>query len=129
MTELRESISAAARQVISDLSETWKYRKRTSTGAASEAFTPLTDFACHPTNRTSSETWDEEHRAWIKRDRMRIRVRDDSTPLVPGDQVFDLSGAAWAVVGVLSCGPGSIAYDITKESALMQQVVSRHGGV
>lgn len=123
----RDIVTTAARLVVSTFGETWQYRQRTSTGAATPAFGSYTDIVVHETQRTWAEEYDEERDQYIRRERCSARTSDADVSLVAGDQLKDTNGGVWAVVAVASSGPGSRRYDLQRDNAILQS--PRRGGV
>jgi len=128
-------IAANSRMVLRSegigLSVTWEYRRLTSDyGVEPRTYDDWTEFACLPTSGQHVETFDGNREVFRQDASQRIRSPDDevSPQLVQGDQVKDPTGVTWAVTGVGSSGPGSVAYTIVRDTGLLADG-DRKGGV
>lgn len=130
-----EQIEANSRAVLrsdsNGLATVWQYRRLTSApGVEPRTYSDWADFDTLPTSGQHTEGYDLERATFTQSASQRVRCPDDeiSPPLEQGDQVKDPKEAVWAVMGVGSSGPGSIAYSINRENGLMADG-DRKGGV
>lgn len=128
-------ISANSRQVVgkspitSGLAMT--YRRLTSKyGVEDRTYSSWIGFVALRTAGANSQGYDADRNAWKVGFTSRIRAADNSpTPqLKPGDQITDDSGTVWNVEGVLSSGPGTIAYSVKRDRSLMGDMDRKGGG-
>ncbi len=121
MGAARDLIASSIRTGLDLLTETWQYRKRTSTGAAAPAYDAWVDIEVHATQRTESREYDDERDTVMRRERVRVRVKDTAADLVLGDQVKDPDGDIWGMDGAISSGPGTRSYEFVRDHAVLTQ--------
>lgn len=135
MSISRNSIIAAnSRQVVgkSPITSgvTMTYRRLTSKyGVEDRTYGSWIGFVALRTAGANSESFDADRNAWKVAFTSRIRTPDNNpTPqLKQGDQITDDIGIVWNVEGILSSGPGTIAYSVKRDRSLMADM-DRKGG-
>lgn len=128
---IQENSRAVLRSDANGLSVVWQYRRLTSVvGVEPRTYADWRDFDALPTSGQHTENYDQDRATFAQAASQRIRCPDDeiSPPLEQGDQVKDPRDAVWAIVGIGSSGPGSIAYSITRDTSLLADG-DRKGGV
>lgn len=131
-----DSIKSNSRAVLnggsSSLTEVWTYKRLTSSYAASpRTYEDLwTNFNALPTRGMMQQVFDSERQIHTNAETGVIRCSDeDPTPrLKQGDLVQSPDEVTWAILGVGSSGPGSIAYILGRDEALLADA-DRKGGV
>lgn len=128
---IRDNSRLVLRSDANGLSTVWQYRRLTSVlGVEPRTYSEWVEFDALPTSGQHSENYDADRSTFTQNSVQRIRCPDDeiSPPLEQGDQVQDTDGAVWAIMGIGSSGPGSIAYSITRDTSLLADG-DRKGGV
>jgi hypothetical protein len=129
---LRDDIQTALRQVITDLGETWQYRRRTS-GPSSQTVTygSYANVVVHASGRSAPQEFEEDSRTVNRMERMRVRVSDALADLYAGDQFKDPDNVVWAVVGIGSNAPGTgtVAYEVERTVPVKADGGNRGGGI
>lgn len=129
---LRADIQTALRSVITDLGETWQYRRLTSGPAAhNRTHGTWTDVTASASGRSDTMEYDEDRRQWTRREAITVRVSDALSDLHQGDQVKDPAGKIYAVQFVASnaLDAGTIAYRCSVDVPLKSEGGNRQGGV
>lgn len=112
-----------------ELSDTFQYRKLTSKPSAEpRTYDEWYDIVGLPSQGKTSQIFDEKKGVYKNYSNMSFRTADTEPSLEPGDQVMETTGRVWNVIGVLSSGPGSIAYSLGREIGVMASR-DRKGGV
>jgi hypothetical protein len=132
MTTRLDVIKRQSRDVITEhLSETWEYRRLTSVmGREPRTYETWTEFPALATAGSNFENYDPNRDVFKQSTVQRIRTTDEATdpPLGQGDQVRGPNGSVWAVSGVATSGPGTVAYSLSRETGLTGDA-DRKGGV
>jgi hypothetical protein len=129
--QIQSNSRAVLRSDSTGLSTVWQYRRLTSNpGVEPRTYTDWEDFDTLPTSGQHTESYDGDRATFTQSASQRIRSPDDEIvpPLEQGDQVKDPAEVVWAVMGVGTSGPGSIAWSITRDTSLMADG-DRKGGV
>lgn len=135
MAASRNSIIAAnSRQVVGKSPITsgtsMYYRRLTSKyGVENRAYGNWLVFMALGSAGANSQAFDADRNAWKAGYTSRIRAADNnpSPELKQGDQIKDTSNTIWNVEGVLSSGPGTVAYSVKRDRSLMADA-DRKGG-
>ena len=130
-----DHIAANSRKVVGQSSETsgivLQFRRLTSDyGIEPRTYSDWEEFTALPTSGMNAEVFDVDRGGHRLAYTARIRAADDSrTPLLKqGDQIVNAQDLVWAVMGVGSSGPGTVAYSVSKDRMLMGDQ-DRKGGV
>lgn len=129
---LRADIQTALRSVITDLGETWQYRRLTSGPAThTRTYGSWTDVVASASGRSDTQEYDEDRRQWTRREALTLRVSDALSDLHQGDQVKDPAGKIYGVLFVASNAhnAGTIAYRCSNDVPLKSEAGNRQGGV
>jgi hypothetical protein len=127
---LRDEIQATLRGVVSVLSETWQYRRRTSGPSAQTAYGAWADIEAHATGGGDQTDYDDARQTEKRVERMRVRVSDALADLHIGDQLKDAGSVVWAVIGIASKSPntGTVSYSCERAVPLKVSAGDRQGG-
>jgi|SRR6185369_15589257 len=127
-------IAANSRQVVGKSLITsgvaMNYRRLTSKyGVEDRAYDGWLVFTALRTAGANNESFDPDRNAWKAAFTSRIRAADNmpNPQLKQGDQITDETGTVWNVEGVLSSGPGTVAYSVKLDRSLMADM-DRKGG-
>lgn len=129
--QIESNSRAVLRSDANGLATTWHYRRLTSDpGVEPRTYTDWEEFAVLPTAGQHVEKFDQDRSTFSQASAQRVRCPDDEVvpPLEQGDQVKDDHDDVWAVMGVSSSGPGSVAYAVERDKGLMADG-DRKGGV
>lgn len=129
---LRADIQTALREVITDLGETWSYRRLTSGPKVNtRTYGSWTTITAHASSRAAPQEWDAERKLWKRVERIRWRVSDALADLHQGDQVKDSADTVYAVTGISSNAPntGTVSYECERAVPLRVEAGSREAGV
>lgn len=111
------------------LTDIWQYRKLTSKQSATpRVYGDWYDIVGLSSQGKTTQIFDTEKNVYKNYSNMSFRTADTEPSLTAGDQVMENSGLVWHVVGVLSSGPGSIAYSLARELGVGANP-DRKGGV
>lgn len=127
---LHDTIQTALRTVPGLLGVACYYRRLTSgpsVAAADRTYTEWMSVTAHITGRTTLE--EEVDGVWRRREIARTRVSDAVNEWHQGDQFKDNSTTVWAVMGIISSGIGTAAYQIERDIGLRAEGASRKAGV
>jgi hypothetical protein len=116
----------------SGLGRIWEYRRLTSNRAVEpRTYGVWTPFIALDTGGRAQQEYDEQRRGFMDVQVLQLRAMDsDPSPrLTPGCQVR-VAGETevWAVMGVNSSGPGTLAYTLKRDLPLLQDE-NRKGGL
>lgn len=102
------------------LTDLCQYRKLTSKASAEpRTYGDWLDITGLFSQGKTSQVFDVEKNVYKDFTNASFRTADTEPALDIGDQVMDSAGLSWAVAGVLSSGPGSIAYSMAREIGLI----------
>jgi hypothetical protein len=124
----RQVIRDNSRATVGLLAETWQSRLLTSSPAAeTRTWGAWGDVQVHASNDRSQQTYNALAGDYRRQSSQRVRISDATAKLREGDQLKDPAGLIWNVAGIGSSGPGTVAYDLTLDTPLLQEA-ERGGG-
>lgn len=111
------------------LTDIWQYRKLTSKQSATpRIYGEWYDIVGLSSQGKTTQVFDTEKNVYKNFSNLSFRTADTEPVLVSGDQIMSNDGVVWNVTGVLSSGPGSVAYSLARELGVGANP-DRKGGV
>jgi hypothetical protein len=123
-------IRTATREVVSSgaLADACAYKHRTSLPGVTPTYdATYTTIYGLVTGVVTVDEYDDRGKIYRRVSRGRFRVSDNATALFPGDLLRDVDSLIWDIEPVVSSGPGSIAYGISR--IIPMQMTPNRGGM
>lgn len=121
LNTIRRQSASVMEDSPSGINETWMARILDSQASLiTRTYLPWFEIQGLKTQEMDTEIFDPERQVYKHFRTASFRVSENAPVLNQGDQVQDPStGDVWAVMGIKSKGPGTVAYQISRDIALL----------